>query len=355
MKDLLVATGKPYHIKMERGLLRHAGEEIRAVSAARRVVVVSDSNVAPLYADAVLSSLQAAGFEPMLFTFPAGEASKRFAVVEEMITAFLQHGLTRSDLTVALGGGVCGDMVGFASAIYLRGIDFVQIPTSLLAQIDSSVGGKTGVDLPAGKNLIGAFWQPRLVLIDPDTLDTLPEHYFSDGMAEAIKYGCIKDRSLFEKISQEDAHTFLEELIFRCVDIKRQVVENDEREHGERILLNFGHTLGHALEKATGYQTVSHGEAVGIGMVLVAAAAEHAGITKPGSTKAIAEVLQKYRLPISTTVPLSTLCAGATVDKKAQTDGVKLVLLREIGEAFAQKVTFEELLPFLQQGNEVVR
>ncbi|MFQ9951089.1 MAG: 3-dehydroquinate synthase, partial [Clostridium sp.] len=268
-----------------------------------------------------------------------------------MLSEFVDRGLTRTDFVVALGGGVTGDMAGFAAASYLRGVPFIQIPTSLLAQIDSSVGGKTGVDLPQGKNLIGAFWQPSLVLIDPDTLSTLPEHFFADGMGEAIKYGCIRSQSLLERLERENAKDFLEDMIRECVDCKRVIVEHDEKEKGERMLLNFGHTLGHALEKVYGYQKLSHGEAVGIGMVLMTQASERAGITKPGTARRIANVLARYQLPVSDPAPMADLVKAACSDKKSAGSSIRLVLLSSIGESLIHTVPHAQLLEFLTGGS----
>ena len=269
MKRLTVNVSDAYEILIERGLIDKAGELTKAVLNANKLVLVSDTNVYKIYGDRVKSSLESVGFDVYEYIFEAGEVSKKASTVIGMVEFMAENGLTREDGVVALGGGVCGDMAGFAAAIFLRGVKFVQIPTSLLAQVDSSVGGKTAVDLPQGKNLCGAFHQPALVIIDPDVLDTLSEHFFNDGMGEVIKYGCIKSQSLFERLEKENPKDFIEDIIFECVDIKRQVVENDEKEHGERALLNFGHTCGHAIEKLWSFETVSHGEAVGIGMVMI--------------------------------------------------------------------------------------
>ena len=249
-------------------------------------------------------------------------------------------------MVVALGGGVCGDMAGFAAAAYLRGIDFVQIPTTLLAQVDSSVGGKTAVDLPQGKNLCGAFHQPSLVLIDALALETLPEHYFSDGMGEVIKYGCIKSASLFERLQRENAKDFIEDLIFECVDIKRQVVENDEKEHGERALLNFGHTCGHAIEKLWGFKTVSHGEAVGIGMAMIAQAGEEAGITEKGTCEKICSLLKKYNLKTEDTHSINEIIFAMNADKKRTGTGIKLAVISKIGESYVLPVEAEKIAGF---------
>ena len=250
------------------------------------------------------------------------------------IVEFLaENGLTREDMVVALGGGVCGDMAGFAAAIYLRGIKFVQIPTTLLSQVDSSVGGKTGVDLPQGKNLCGAFHQPALVLIDPDVLETLSPHFFSDGMGEVIKYGCIKSKVLFERIETENVKDFIEDLIYDCVNIKRGVVERDEKEAGERALLNFGHTAGHAIEKLHNFTDISHGEAIGVGMVMISEAGERIGLTERGTTDRIRKVLEKYNMKTE-------------VEKKDK-DGKKVMRVPtyiEVRNEFARKY-FPDLAP----------
>lgn len=350
MKELIVNTGRSYPIKIERGLLNQAGSIIRTVSSAARAAIVTDSNIAPLYAERLRSSLEAEGFAVSVFVFEAGEEQKRLSTVAQMYDHFLEHSLSRTDLVVALGGGVTGDMAGFAAATYLRGIDFVQIPTSLLAQVDSSVGGKTGVDVEAGKNLVGAFWQPLLVLIDPDTLDTLPTRYFADGMAEVIKYGCIQSASLFKKVAAGKASQQIEEVIYECVDIKRRVVENDERDTGERMLLNFGHTMGHALEKRYQYQTLSHGEAVGIGMVMMSTASERQGLTESGCAGRIAEALKAYGLPVSDPTPLQELAAAASTDKKNAGNVIRLVLLKEIGESYLHTIPRAGLYDFLTGG-----
>ena len=352
MRELTVKTSTPYRILLGSGLLDRAGELIREVfPKSAMAAVVCDSNVASLYGDRVASSLEKAGYSVFSCVFPAGEKSKQLSTAGELYGGFAARRLSRGDFVVALGGGVTGDLAGFAAATYLRGVPFVQIPTTLLSQIDSSVGGKTGVDLPQGKNLVGAFHQPRLVLIDPDTLSTLPRRYFSDGMGEAIKYGCIRSASLWETILEKDIRPGEEDLlrmIYECVDIKRQVVEHDEFDTGERMILNFGHTLGHSLEKLYGFGKLSHGEAVGIGMVLMARAGEKHGLTQPGTAEKIARCLQKYDLPVSDPATLTDLLPGAAVDKKAVGGTLNLVLLREIGDAFVHPIPREELGRFLE-------
>lgn len=346
MKKLRVNVGAGYDIFIEKGLLSSCGEYIKNVTDAKKVCVISDTNVFPIYGDKVCQSIEEQGFEVLTYVFEAGEASKTTSTVISMVEFLAQNELTRGDIVVALGGGVCGDMAGFAAAIYLRGIDFVQIPTSLLAQVDSSVGGKTAVDLPQGKNLCGSFHQPVLVIIDPDTLDTLTPHFFSDGMAEAIKTGCIKSAPLFDRIEKEDAKDFIEDMIFDCVSIKAGVVERDEKEHGERALLNFGHTAGHSIEKLHNFSTISHGEAVGIGMVMITAAGEANGITAAGTSDRIAAVLKKYGLLTKDENSLSDIIENMNADKKRTSDSINFTLLHSIGDSFNQKIKYKEIPKF---------
>lgn len=347
MKTIHVNTGRSYDILIEHNILPKAGEFIRPLTKAIRAVIVSDTNVAPIYADTVKQSLESNGFSVSLFCFEAGETSKRLSTIEKMYNHFAEHSLTRSDIVVALGGGVTGDMAGFAAASYLRGIDFVQIPTSLLAQVDSSVGGKTGVDLTYGKNLVGAFWQPRLVLIDPETLKTLPEKFFIDGLGEVVKYGCIKSKALFERLEKENVRDFIDDVIAECVSIKRDVVERDERDTGERALLNFGHTLGHAIEKLHNYQTITHGEAVSIGSVLITTAAERHGQTAVGTAERIAALLKKYNLPTTSQFSNTEIAKATHGDKKSIGKSINLVLLKEIGDSFTYKIDTADLEKFL--------
>lgn len=335
MTTLTVKTSPPYEILIGKGCLGSAGEETaKLFRPGSHAAVVTDSNVEPLYAETVLASLERAGFPAALCVFPSGEENKRLATIETIYTAFARHALTRSDFAVALGGGVTGDMAGFAAATWLRGIRFVQIPTTLLSQIDSSVGGKTGVDLPEGKNLVGAFHQPSLVLIDPDTLKTLPARFFADGMGEAIKHGCIASRPLFDFICGTDARREPERLIRENLVIKRAAVESDEFDNGARMKLNFGHTFGHALEKLHGYRGLSHGEAVGIGMVMMARCGEKAGLTEPGTAEKIAAALKSYGLPIWDDADPDALVQAAMADKKSRGGVISLIMLKKIGESF---------------------
>lgn len=352
--ELTVNTSKRYTIRIERGALDQLGAYCASLFApGKKAVVITDTHVAPLYLERVSTSLRNAGFDVTSCAFPAGEPSKRLSTIEGIYGHMAQAHITRSDFAVALGGGVTGDMAGFAAASYLRGIPFVQVPTTLLSQVDSSVGGKTGVDLPQGKNLVGAFWQPSFVLIDPDTLNTLSPHFFADGMGEVIKYGCIKSRALFDLlVGTEDITSIMEDVIYRCVDIKRDVVERDEFDTGERALLNFGHTFGHALEKLHQYQGLSHGAAVGIGMVMMARLGEKAGFTAPGTADKIAAALEKYHLPVHSDLPLSQIVEATASDKKSTGSSINLVLLKDIGESFVHKVARSDLAALAEGCNE---
>lgn len=350
MRTLHTAASRPYDIVIGPGLLKEAGERSRRINCGVRVLLVSDSNVAPLYADTVAESYAAAGYRVTRFVFPAGEESKRLSTIAALYEQLAADGLTRADLIAALGGGVTGDMAGFAAATWLRGIDFVGLPTSLLAQVDSSVGGKTGVDIPQGKNLVGAFWPPRLVLADTDALSTLPADILSDGMAEVVKAACIKDASFFHWLLQQDALSDenLPETVFRAVDIKRRVVEADEREAGERRLLNFGHTLGHALEAQSHFR-LSHGRAVAAGMMLVTRAAERKGLTAPGTAEDIAALLRRYGLPDGDGTPPEEYLPYAALDKKRAGDSLSLVLLHRIGDGYIHPIPADSLPAFVAE------
>ena len=350
MKRLEVALpGRGYDILIERGLLAQAGERIRAVlPRAAKVAVVSDSTVAPLYGRGVLDSLARAGYEAALFTVPAGEGSKNAAQLSELWEGFMAFGLTRTDAVVALGGGVVGDLAGFAAATILRGVAFVQIPTTLLAQVDSSVGGKVAVDLKAGKNLAGAFYQPRLVLMDPDVLDTLPLPVFMAGMAEVVKYGCIWDEGFFDFLtarpSRQGSMADIEHILYTCCDIKRQVVIEDELDTGLRMILNFGHTLGHAYELAGHYVEWSHGEAVAAGMCAAAQLGVGLGVTPPDVPGRIARACAALGLPTHISCGLEDCSAAIGLDKKSAGSDITLILLDAIGHAVPCKMPRERLL-----------
>ncbi len=344
MKLIVNLKENSYPIYIERGIRKKAAKLIREVWNGKRIIIVSDDQVYEHYGEELLENLSQE-FSCTRLVLPHGEGTKSFQNLPLIYNAMLKARLSRSDLLVALGGGVIGDLAGFAAATYLRGIPFVQIPTSLLAQVDSSVGGKVAVDLPQGKNLVGAFYQPKLVLIDPDVLDTLPERFLKDGMGEVIKYGCIKDAVLFEKLESLGSYGKLgremEEIIYHCVDIKRKVVEEDQFDKGERMLLNFGHTLAHAIEQYFHYERESHGEAVAEGMYQVMRIAEQKGIAKSGIAAKIAHVLNMYGLPCESGIPVSELIKAICLDKKNLNNHLNLILLKNVGESYIYQTDTE--------------
>lgn len=345
MYTVPISVCPPYYVHIGAGILTHCGDLTAAVTTSRRCALVSDSNVAPLYAQAVTTSLQNAGFTVHSYVLPAGEQHKTLPVLSELLSFFAQIGLTRTDLALALGGGVVGDLTGFACAVYQRGIDFIQLPTTLLAACDASVGGKTAVDLPEGKNLAGAFHQPRLVICDTDTFRTLPAPVFSEGMAEVIKHALIADRGLLDKLLNETLPT--DELVRRNVKIKAGFVCEDEREHGKRKLLNFGHTLGHAVEQCSNY-TIPHGEAVAIGMVLVCRAAERLGYSPEGTLNTVLSLLRRCSLPTECPYTAAELFHAATADKKRSGDSIDIIILKELGHAEPLRLTLPQLREFTE-------
>ena len=343
------AAEERYDIHIENGLLSRA-QALLAPYAGRRACVVADEHTAPLYGDALLSALRQAGAQATLISLPAGETTKCSQQLSALYDAFLGFGLTRADAVFALGGGVIGDLAGYAACTYLRGVHFIQVPTTLLSQVDSSVGGKVAVNHPRGKNLLGAFYQPELVLIDPDTLATLDARKFGAGMGEVIKHGCIADRALFEELEalgSRDALTpHLSRVVARNCAIKARFVHEDPHDRGIRMRLNFGHTLAHALENELGYGTLLHGEAVCIGMVAAARWGERLGVTPAGTADRIEQLLIAYDLPHALPADLSPerLAATMALDKKAAGKTVRTVLLTELGACDVFPMTAQQLV-----------
>ncbi|MGG5460870.1 3-dehydroquinate synthase [Clostridium sp. B9] len=337
---------KSYDIVIQKDLKDYFGEYIKTVFDGKKVAVITDDNLNDIYGSFMKSHLENEGLEVKVISVTPGEKSKSFDTLPRIYDELLDFKLTRSDLIIAFGGGVVGDLAGFVASTFLRGVDFIQIPTSLLAQVDSSVGGKVAVDLERGKNLVGSFYHPKLVLIDPNILGTLPEKFFNDGLGEVIKYGCIKSKKLFEKLesfeNKEDLKENIGDIIYECCDIKREVVENDERDLGERMVLNFGHTLGHAIEQIYNYETYSHGEAVAIGMNMITEISEEKGLTKKGTANRIANLLKKYGLGIEVNLEDKTLAEDAIkLDKKNLNGDLKVILLNDIGESYIHSTTVE--------------
>jgi len=347
MEDLVVELGeRSYPIIIKKGLIDEINLEIKKIYAGKKVFILTDKNVDSHYGKRVKSCLVNAGYEVKLMALEPGEETKAFATLPIIYNELLDFKLTRSDLIITLGGGVIGDLGGFAASTFLRGVDFVQMPTSLLAQVDSSVGGKVAVDLERGKNLVGSFYHPKLVLIDPNVLETLSERFFRDGMGEVIKYGCIKDKEFFLflknlKTKEEVMHN-IEAIIHRCCFIKKCVVENDEKDTGERMLLNFGHTLGHAIETYYNFKKFSHGEAVAIGMYEISKLAENKGLTEKGVAEDIKEILVQYGLPYEVEIDDNSVISDTiALDKKNIDNVLKVVLLKNIGESFLEKTNVE--------------
>ena len=349
MTTIEVNASKHYTVEIGSGLLPGLGAKIAALGGAQRVCIVSDSNVWPLYGAAADASLHAAGLETCAFVFPAGESSKNGATYLELLNFLAENRLSRTDILVALGGGVVGDLTGFAAATYQRGIRFVQVPTTVLAAVDSSVGGKTAIDLPAGKNLAGAFCQPSLVLCDIDCLSTLPDDIFRDGCAEVIKTAILFDEPLFMELVRGGLNFDRERVIAACVRHKRDIVVADEFDRGQRNLLNLGHTFGHAVEKLSDF-SLSHGKAVAIGTAMAARAAVSLVLADQGTATRIMWLLERFGLPIFTHHSAETLANAALSDKKRAGSTVNLILPEAIGRCTISPTPIRELESIIQAG-----
>ena len=349
MKTVTVSASRRYDILIERGLLRRAGELVRGVTNAGTVMLVSDDSVWPLYGEAVQKSLVDAGCSVCRFVFPHGESSKCAKTYLALLDALCENRLTRADAALALGGGVVGDLTGFAASTYLRGIGFIQIPTTLLAMVDSSVGGKTAIDLPAGKNLAGTFYQPCLVLCDPDCLDSLPDEIFRDGCAEVIKYAVLGNAPFFEELNRTPPRTHLEHIIETCVRMKRDIVAQDEFDRGQRQLLNLGHTFGHGIEACSGF-AVSHGSAVAIGMAMIVRSAAQLGLCTAGTRDAVLALLRQYGLPVDCAYPVEQMLGTTLHDKKASGGSINLIVPTAVGSCEIRKTPASEISDWLRAG-----
>ena len=343
MNVIEVNASKNYNVTIGSGLLATTGDLVRRHIKTEKVCIVSDSHVWPLFGDAVTTSIHDAGLECCSFVFPAGEDNKNTATYLQLLNYLTENRITRSDCIIALGGGVVGDLAGFAAATYLRGVPYIQVPTTLLAMVDSSVGGKTAIDLPAGKNLCGAFYQPNAVLCDTEVLNTLPEDVFRDGCAEVIKYGILFDPALFAHLEEMEIRFDRERVISRCVELKRKIVVADEFDTGNRMLLNLGHTIGHAIEQCSNY-SISHGKAVAMGIAIVSRA------TKYKDSDRIISLLTQFSLPIKTDYSAEELCKYALIDKKRSGDQISLVIPKSIGDCVIQPTSTEILKSFIKEG-----
>lgn len=364
MIKISVSASRKYNVIMEKGLLALAGLHIKeALGPAtgkvenKKICIVTDANVDSIYGkdnQPLQTSLKAAGFDVYKYVFPGGENHKTMGTIEEILDFLADNKFTRTDMLLALGGGITGDVTGFAAAAYLRGIEFIQVPTTLLAIVDSSVGGKTGVNLKAGKNLAGAFWQPSLVLFDSDVLDTLSYDIKLDGIAEAVKAGAIANPEIINEISRQadiDNHDFLIKIASLAIYVKKKVVEEDERDHGSRQLLNFGHTIAHAIEKCSNYE-ISHGHAVAMGMAMVSKASDKLGWTAEKCSDTITDILGKFGFPLQCPFSASQLTEATLQDKKIRGSEITLVIPECLGKCVLKTIPVNELEKFVALGTE---
>ncbi len=352
MKNIRVNLDeKSYNIIIGHNILDDLCDKIKDMTKSNKIMIITDDNIEKLYLKKVSDILVKGGYEVSSFAFEHGEKSKNLDTCQRAYEKLIEKKFSRSDLIIAFGGGVVGDLAGFVASTYLRGIDFIQIPTSLLAMVDSSVGGKVAVDLPQGKNLVGSFYQPKIVVIDCNVLETLSDKFFKDGLGEVIKYGLIYDKDLFDKLAKfKDKSELLEhidEIVYRCCDIKRKVVEIDQFDTGERMVLNFGHTIGHAIEKVYGFDTITHGNAVCVGMNLITKISEEKGLTEVGTTKEIIDILNKYELTSNVDIKdKEQIFEAICIDKKNINNALNIILIKKVGESFIYKtdVSFFESL-----------
>lgn len=349
MKRIPIHASIDYEVLIDRGSLHYIGAHLLNIHKPCQIIIVTDDNVGPLYAQIVRDSLVSAGYTVHTYTLPHGEHTKSTTELIKLVEHMAKLGLTRKDVAIALGGGVIGDLTGFAAATYLRGIDYVQIPTSLLAAVDSSVGGKTAVNLEAGKNLWGAFKQPLLVLCDPDTLSTLPEEEWKNGCGEIIKYGFLDMPELLDTLTATPLMShrhIVDDIIAQCVAKKAHIVELDEREGGLRALLNFGHTFAHGIESSTNF-AIPHGQAVAIGMMLITKGATRHDNLPISVLNQLEDLLKAHQLPTTTPIAKETLIEAAKHDKKSQGQTITIIVPTRYGHSERKVVTFTELADYL--------
>ena len=352
MMTVKVRASKEYNVEIGDGIISRLGEMTKAVCPkAIKALIVSEANVAALYLDTVKAQLEGAGLEVATYVFEAGEKNKNINEIAGMWNKMAEAGFTRTDIVVGLGGGVTTDMAGFAAATFLRGIDVIQVPTSLLAMVDASVGGKTGIDIPMGKNQVGAFWQPSLVLEDTSFLKTLPDDVFTEGMGEVTKYAFIMDEKLMDLLEKQNGNirddaAVLENVIGMCVSDKAEIINEDETDNGRRQILNFGHTAGHVIERDSGF-TKPHGICVAKGMGIFMDACVKAGTLSAEDAKRMKDLLAMYKLPASDEITAEDIVKGAMNDKKKRGNTLSVILVNKIGKAEIKKMTAEEFLKFL--------
>lgn len=351
-KEILIdLKERSYKLEIKKGLLDEIDQKIKNIKNYNKVVIITDENVANLYLERISKTLQKENFLVYSIIIPAGEKSKNLHEAEKIYEKLVENKITRGDLIITFGGGVVGDLGGFVASTFLRGIDFIQVPTSLLAQIDSSIGGKVAVDLPSGKNMVGSFYQPKGVFIDSNLLKTLSKRYLHDGIGEAIKCGLIRDKNLvelFENIkNDEEVLEKSEDIIYACCMVKKNMVENDEFDRGDRMILNFGHTIGHSIEKNYNYETYTHGECVSIGMCEITKISEKEKLTPKGTFERIKNLLEKFSLPTSTSLSKEKILEGISSDKKNFGDKINLIILKEIGNGEIFKIDSKDLEKYI--------
>ncbi len=346
-----------YDIFIGKGILAQSYYYLSKVYTGKKIAIVTDKTVYSLYGETLKQNLLQNDLEIEFIVLEPGEKTKSIENLSILLSRFAQFKLTRKDLIIAFGGGVIGDLTGFAASCYMRGVKFVQIPTTLLSQVDSSVGGKTAVNLKEGKNLVGAFWQPKQVIIDTDVLDTLNDREFASGMAEVIKYGAIFSAEFFKLLQQHNSRQSIKQImpqiIENCCNLKRIVVEKDEKDTGERMLLNFGHTFGHTIETLGNYTDYTHGEAVAIGMCIACQYGEMLKITKAGTTDEVKKLCLDFMLPCNDEIPYNKITPLVSIDKKAENSNVNLILINEIGESIIKLYSLKEFSENMQQGEQI--
>lgn len=345
-ETIRIKVGSGYDFMAGSGLIDQICPKTMYLSPVNRIAIFTDSNVGPMYADRVVQAFDKEMIRAYTFTYEAGEQSKTVETIAAFIDFMAENHITRNDMVIALGGGVTGDMAGFAASVYMRGIKFMQVPTTLLAAVDASVGGKTGVNTKFGKNMMGAYWQPSIVLYDTDSFASLSEDAIMDGTAEIIKTAAIKKIGLFKKIEEMDLAENLDEIVTSCVKIKGEIVESDERDSGIRRMLNFGHTFGHAIELKSNY-SISHGRAVAMGMLLVTKATEKHNLTEKGTYQRLYDLIKAKGFETETDIPLEELCEAVRNDKKTDGNFIKLIYIKRIGKGAEFSIRYDELMNFL--------
>ena len=349
MKKIHIEASSPYDVQIGQQLIMDAGKYISQVCTGIKAAIISDSSVFPLWGDILTKSLENTGYQVYSFVFSAGESSKNGNTYLEILNFLAENKLTRTDILIALGGGVVGDITRSAAATYLPGISYIQIPTTLLAMVDSSVGGKTAIDLPTGKNLVGAFYQPKLVICSLDTLNTLPENIFIDGCAEVIKYGILYDAALFQHLSDYGIHFDREYVISRCISLKGDVIKEDEFDTSKRQKLNLGHTVGHAIEAHSNF-TITHGQAVAIGTAIISKAAASNNICSESVYQKIQQILKYFHLPTEIGFSAEELYQITLNDKKRASDYINLIVPNTIGQCEIFKIHVHQLQSFIEAG-----